>query len=81
MVWAGGIAYKVDIAFVAAKVAIEINGWAVHRLPDRGRADYAKAADLQAAGWIVLTFTWHDLVDRPHQVLTRVRAALNSRTA
>jgi len=80
VVRAGGIAYKVDIAFVSAKVAIEINGWAIHRLPDRGRADYAKAADLQAVGWIVLTFTWHDLVDRPHAVLARVRAVLNSRT-
>jgi len=75
-----GLVWKIDIAFVAAKVAVEINGWAIHRLPDRGRADYAKAADLQAVGWIVLTFTWHDLVDRPHAVLARVRAVLNSRT-
>ena len=71
--------WKIDIAFVAAKVAVEINGWAIHRLPDRGRADYAKSADLQAAGWLVLTFTWNDLIERPHAVIERGRAALQGR--
>ena len=61
-------------------VAIEINGWAFHSAPDRGRSDAAKVADLQLAGWLVLTFSWHDLVSRPHYVVAKVRAALAARS-
>ena len=72
---------KVDLAFVAAKVAIEIKGWAFHSAPDRGRADDAKITELQLAGWFVITFSWFDLVDRPDYVIAKVQQVLAARAA
>ncbi len=73
---AGGRTYKVDLAFVTERVAIEIQGWAFHQLPEQRRADDAKATELQLAGWLVIRLTWQDLVGRPDWVVAQVRAAL-----
>jgi very-short-patch-repair endonuclease len=59
-------------------VAIEIHGWAFHQSPEQRRADYAKALDLQLAGWTVIELTWQDLTTRPDSVIARVRAALEA---
>ena len=76
-----GRTVKIDIAFLALKVAIEIKGWAFHSRPDRGRADEAKATDLQLVRWFVTSFTWHDLVARPEYVVAKVRQILRARAA
>jgi len=76
---AGGRHVTVDLAFVAARVAVEINGWAFHSSPEQRRRDERKIVDLQLAGWIVLSFGWYDLVSRPEWVVERVRTALAAR--
>ena len=81
VVFAAGSAHKVDLAFVREKVAIEVQGWAYHRTPERRRADDVKAIDLQLAGWIVIPVTWQDLNQRPEYVVARIRTALNQRSA
>ena len=67
---------RIDVAFVRALLAIEIDGWAWHHQPDRFQRDRTKQNDLAAAGWTVLRFTWFDLTDRPDEVVRRVRAHL-----
>ena len=68
--------YELDVAFPAARVAIEVDGWAWHSSPERFRADRRRQNALVLAGWIVLRFTWHDLTARPAGVVARIRRAL-----
>lgn len=69
-------AYRIDLAFVAARVAVEVDGWAWHSDVDRFRADRRKGNALVAAGWDLLRFTWHDLTTEPHRVLAEITHAL-----
>lgn len=68
--------YLIDVAFPDAKVAIEIDGFAFHSDAVAFQHDRRRQNDLVAAGWTVLRFTWHDLVDRPAYVIARIRAAV-----
>ena len=68
----------VDIAFVAERLAIEIDGWAWHHSPDRFQRDRTKQNQLVGAGWTVLRFTWFDLTNRPDDVIRQVRDALDA---
>jgi very-short-patch-repair endonuclease len=70
--------YLIDLAFPDRRVAIEVDGWAWHVDVDRFRADRRKGNDLTRAGWILLRFTWHDLVSRPSQVVAEIRHALSA---
>jgi very-short-patch-repair endonuclease len=68
--------WTIDLAFPEAKLAIEVDGWAYHSDVDRFRADRTKGNALVRAGWRLLRFTWHDLVNRPRYVVAEIRAAL-----
>lgn len=68
--------YLVDFAFPAARLAVEVDGWAWHMDVERFRADRHKGNALTRAGWDLLRFTWHDLVNRPEYVIGEIRAAL-----
>ena len=70
--------WRIDIAFVREKVAVEIDGWAWHMDVDRFRADRHKGNALVRARWDVLRFTWHDLTNRPDYVIGEIRAALHA---
>jgi hypothetical protein len=65
-----------DIVFRAARVVVEIDGWAYHSDRERFQRDRTRQNRLVAAGWTVLRFTWDDLTVRPGQVVAAVRAAL-----
>lgn len=49
--------YRIDLAIVDKKIAIEIDGYEYHRSPDKFHNDRARQNDLVAAGWTVLRFT------------------------
>lgn len=77
--WVLGLATpagEVDVAFPLARVAVEVDGWAWHVDVDRFRADRRKQNALMLDGWVLLRFTWHDLVHRPDAVVAQLRAAL-----
>lgn len=67
---------SIDLAFPAARLAVEIDGWAWHADQARFRADRRKGNDLLAAGWGLLRFTWHDVMNQPVATVARVRDAL-----
>lgn len=69
-----GLIGRVDVLFPAAKVAIEVDGYAYH---SRGafQADRTKQNRLVSAGYTVLRFTWADLHDRPAEVVATIRRA------
>jgi very-short-patch-repair endonuclease len=70
--------WRVDLAFPAARVAVEVDGWAWHVDAERFRTDRRKQNALVRAGWVPLRFTWHDLVGRPQEVLAEIRAAVGA---
>ena len=70
--------WRIDLAFPAQKVAVEVDGWAWHVDPDRFRNDRRKQNALVRAGWDPLRFTWHDLDGRPRDVVTEICATLGA---
>ncbi|WP_237707889.1 DUF559 domain-containing protein [Hoyosella subflava] len=72
--WSCG--YEIDVAFVRARLAIEVDGWAWHRDAHRFRADMERQNVLVNAGWRVLRFSWHHLKNEPSRVLSEIVAAL-----
>jgi hypothetical protein len=70
--------YRVDCAYPDALVAVELDG-KDHREPEAVDRDNARDNRLEAAGWIVLRFTWRRFSTRPDEVVAEVRAALSSR--
>lgn len=67
--------YVVDVAFPAAKVAIEIDGWAFHHDQAAFQSDRVRQNRLALLGWQVLRFTWLDLTEQPDRVIAEVRRA------
>jgi very-short-patch-repair endonuclease len=65
-----------DVVFVAARLALEIDGWAHHHDVDRFQADRRRQNLLVGSGWRVLTFTYADLTTGPDDVLRQVQEAL-----
>ena len=68
--------YRIDCAFPAARLAIEVDGWAWHVDAERFRTDRRKGNAITRAGWDLLRFTWHDLDGRPAEVLSEIRETL-----
>ena len=72
---ASGAVHRVDVLYDVALLVIELDG-EQHRTPDGMRADRLRDAELRAAGFRVLRFTWSDVVRRPWWVAATVRSAL-----
>ena len=73
--------YMVDFAWHAQRGIVETDGWAAHAHRAAFERDHQRDADLAAAGWLVLRFTWRQLRDRPTWVVSRVAQALAQRRA
>ena len=71
--------WRIDLAFPAQKVAVEVDGWAWHVDPERFRNDRRKQNALVRDGWDPLRYTWHDVDGRPAAVVEEVYATLRTR--
>lgn len=76
---AGGRIGVVDVLFPAERIVIEIDGAAAHSGRDAFVRDRRRQNRLVHAGYLVLRFTWWDLVHRPEAVVAEVRLALTVR--
>lgn len=68
--------YRIDLAFPAAKLAVEVDGWAWHVDAERFRTDRRKGNAITRAGWDLLRFTWHDLDGRAVEVVAEIVGTL-----
>jgi very-short-patch-repair endonuclease len=73
--------YRLDFAWPFSRIAVEIDGAETHASPvalgrDLRRQNAIVLA-LAAGGWVILRFTWLDLVDerRAHQTVDKLREA------
>jgi very-short-patch-repair endonuclease len=71
--------YEVDALWEAERLVVETDGWATHGHRAAFERDRAKAADLVARGYVVLRFTWRQIVSDPDLVAARIAAALARR--
>ena len=78
---AGREIFRLDLAYLAHRVALEADGREVHETPPAVLRDRWRQNDLANRGWTVLRFTWHDVTARPGYVVSVVRAALRARAA
>lgn len=62
---------RVDFAYPAQRVAIEVDGYESHSSLDAFRRDRVRQNDLVEAGWLVLRFTWDEVTERPERVAAR----------
>jgi very-short-patch-repair endonuclease len=67
---------RVDFAWPACKLALEIDGRAFHASAESFQVDRSRAARLVAAGWTVIAFTWDDITGRPRWSLGVLMATL-----
>jgi very-short-patch-repair endonuclease len=72
--------YELDFAFVPEHIAIEVDGWAYHGSRRAFESDRERDAELAAAGWLVLRFTWYQVRRRPAWVAARISDAIGRRS-
>jgi hypothetical protein len=70
-----------DFHWRREKVIVEIDGYRTHGTRRAFESDRARDAKLAAEGWIVIRFTWRQLVNEPVLVLTRLAQTLAIRRA
>jgi very-short-patch-repair endonuclease len=67
---------RVDFAYPAARLSIEVDGYRHHAGYAAWSHDRRRRNNLLAAGWQVFHVTWDDLVRNPHQVTSQMRRLL-----
>lgn len=72
----GGVTYHPDLADPFHGIAIEANSFAHHAAKADHDADCVRYNALVTGGWIVLRFTWEQVMFSPGEVVATVRAAL-----
>ena len=71
----GGVTYHPDLADPFGGIAIEANSWAHHATKADHDADCVRYNALVVGGWIVLRFTWEQVMFSPGEVVATLRAA------
>ncbi|MBV9592182.1 MAG: DUF559 domain-containing protein [Actinobacteria bacterium] len=64
-----GRKYRIDLAFVAEKVAVELDGAAFHGSIEQRERDLRRDAALASIGWLTLRFSY----ERLHRDVAGVR--------
>ena len=79
-VWeAGEFVARVDVGHPELRLAIEVNGYETHGTPAGFQRDHSRRNRLILAGWLVLEFTWHDVMHRPDYVAATISRAIAAR--
>ncbi len=68
--------YVIDLLWPRQRLAVELDSRAHHLTPQHFESDRRRDADLLAAGYRTLRFTWRHVHDDPEWVVARLRAAL-----
>lgn len=79
--WGPQRRYRLDFAYPALKLAIEVDGSAFHFTPEQQRQDHRRSNALVAAGWTVLRYNWWDITYDAQRVVAEVAAAYHALAA
>jgi very-short-patch-repair endonuclease len=69
---------RVDVGYPDQRIAIELDGFATHGSPAALQRDLRRQNRIVLEGWLVLRFTWADVVERPGEVAATVARALGA---
>lgn len=75
------IGYEVDFLWRAARIVVEVDGFAFHRSRRSFENDRRRDTDLAAAGFNVIRVTWRQIERDPTGTLVRIGQALARATA
>lgn len=75
----GDAEYRIDFAYPTHQIAIEGDGFEFHSERERFESDRVRQNHLVLAGWLVLRFTWRQIVRRPEEVAAQIETALAAR--
>ncbi len=75
----GGFRVRVDLGHRPARVALEAEGYEYHGSAGDFAADCRRYDDLVADGWLVLRFTYQQVLGDPDWVVATVRSAVAQR--
>jgi very-short-patch-repair endonuclease len=67
--------YEVDAHWPRQRLIVELDGWSIHGTRAAFERDRRRDAALVEAGWLVLRFTWRQVIDEPRTVVATLRAA------
>nr|WP_239062860.1 DUF559 domain-containing protein [Streptomyces sp. SID13031] len=70
---------RVDLGHRQAKIALEAEGYEFHGSSQDFAADCRRYDELVAEGWLVLRFTYHQVLNEPDWVIATIREALAQR--
>jgi very-short-patch-repair endonuclease len=76
---AGGLWVRVDLGHRAARIALEAEGYEFHGSAIAFAVDCRRYDELVAAGWLVLRFTYQQVLGDPDWVVASVRRAVAQR--
>lgn len=76
-----GFSARVDLGHRSARLALEAEGFEFHGSRQDFAADCYRYDELNLAGWLVLRFTYEQIIGDPSWVVATVRAALAQRLA
>lgn len=79
--WGPQRRYRLDFAYPALKLAIEVDGSAFHFTPEQQRRDHRRSNALMTAGWTVLRYNWWDITNDGQRVVAEVAAAYRALAA
>lgn len=65
-------AYRLDFAYPALKLSIEVDGYAWHHDPVKVARDHGRRNRLRIEGWQVLVYTWTQLRDDPDRIVAEI---------
>ncbi|MGK2949594.1 MAG: type IV toxin-antitoxin system AbiEi family antitoxin domain-containing protein [Acidimicrobiales bacterium] len=75
----GRFVARVDLAYPALKIAIELDSRRHHLGVDAFESDRQRQNRLELEGWLVLRFTWRTYMDTPWRIVAEVAAAIAAR--
>lgn len=72
-----GVRRVIDFAYPRYKIAVEVLGFEPHTRRTVFEDDRARGNQLALHGWLVIEFTWNDVLNRPGYVAWVIRRAIN----
>ena len=79
--WGPQRRYRLDFAYPAIRLAIEVDGRAAHFTPEQQRWDHRRSNELARAGWTVLHYNWWEVTFEPERVGREIVATYESLAA
>lgn len=71
--------YEVDFIWRARRLVVETDGWAYHGSRAAFESDRRRDRELQARGYVVLRFTYREVIGEPEALAAALRRSLRAR--